>query len=106
MCESDSDAYHVFLCHDSRGVENSAPSIAGRAAFRRNTATNGTASRAPKEIYEKKRLFKTVPRFPARMRAGLDGQPSTRTGAIRDLYSKPMIWQHIFFFEFGHLDAT
>jgi hypothetical protein len=23
-----------------------------------------------------------------------------------NFYSKPMIWQHIFFFEFGHLDAT
>jgi hypothetical protein len=33
-----------------------APSIAGRTAFRRNTATNETASRAPKEINEKKDL--------------------------------------------------
>jgi hypothetical protein len=33
-----------------------APNIAGRTAFRRNTGTNGTASRAPKEINEKKDL--------------------------------------------------
>jgi hypothetical protein len=35
-----------------------APNIAGRTAFRRNTAPNGTARRAPKEINKKNDLSK------------------------------------------------